>query len=161
MEVRMKKREPGRAAVFAYGSLLSIDYFRKFCPTAETVMRADIPNYELQFRDYWESWKGGTSCIVAAPGKIVRGVICNISRAELEALDVMEQVPQSVCVRHTFLVQGEDRKLHEAFLYLPGKMKDPVTPSKGYVDLMLKGAREQGLEPGYVSRLESLRRSLD
>lgn len=145
---------------YAYGSNLSSKYFRKVCPSAVLVMKAELPNYRVEFRHYSEKWQGGISSIVEAPGELVQGVIYEIPEKEIEELDIRESVPQGLYRRDTFLVLGEDGRWHRADLYRVTTPAGPYTPSKGYLDDMIKGAQEHGLAPEYVERLVSLRRSL-
>lgn len=146
---------------FAYGSNLSTQYIRAYCPSATFVMKAQLPNYRVEFRRYSENLQGGISSIIEAPGELVWGVIYEIQVAEIEALDILEDVPQGIYKREVFLVLGEDRQWHEADLYRVANPSGPYTPSKAYLEDMIAGAKEHGLAAGYVEKLVSLRRSLD
>ena len=145
---------------YAYGSNLSSTHVRRFCPSAAFVMRADLPNQRVEFRHYSPLRQGGISSVVEAPGELVRGVIYEIPDAEIETLDRMESVPEGLYRRDTFLVLGEDRVWHPAELYRVTTPTGPYTPAKEYLDLMIEGAREHGLNPAYVERLAALYRSL-
>jgi gamma-glutamylcyclotransferase (GGCT)/AIG2-like uncharacterized protein YtfP len=146
---------------FAYGSNLSTRYIRKCCPSATFVIKADLPNYRVEFRHYSEKRQGGISSIVEAPGQLVRGVIYEVLHKEIEELDVLESVPEGLYRRDTFLVLGEDKEWHKADLYRIIRPTGPYAPAKGYLDDMIEGAREHGLDPAYIEELVSLRRSLD
>jgi len=54
------------------------------------------------------------------------------------------------------LVLGEDGEWHEADLYRVAEPKGPYTPSRGYVKLMLAGARAHRLAPDYVKKIEEI-----
>ena len=146
---------------FAYGSNLSSQYMRRTCPSATFIMKADLPNFGVEFRHYSEKRQGGISSIVEAPGKMVRGVLFEIRVEEIEELDIVESVPEGLYRRDTFLVMGEDGNWHEAELYRVTNPRGPYPPAKGYLDLMIEGAREHGLDASYVEELVSLRRSLE
>jgi gamma-glutamylcyclotransferase (GGCT)/AIG2-like uncharacterized protein YtfP len=146
---------------YAYGSNLSTRYVRKYCPSATFVMKADLPNFRVEFRHYSQNRQGGISSIIEAPGELVQGVIYEIPEEEIAELDILESVPQGLYRRDRFLVLGKDGKWHRADLYRVAEPAGPYTPSKGYVDDMIEGAQEHGLEPGYVEKLVSLRSSLD
>ena len=146
---------------FVYGSLLSAKYLRQYTPSAVFVMKADLPNYEVQFRQYSERRQGGTSCIIETPGQLVHGVLYRIAREEIQRLDELEGVPEGRYKRETFLVLGEDGAWHSADLYRLIKPTGPYTPSKSYLDDMIKGAREHKLDPSYVNKLVSWRKELD
>jgi gamma-glutamylcyclotransferase (GGCT)/AIG2-like uncharacterized protein YtfP len=147
--------------LYAYGSLLSLDLLRQFCPSATFVMLADLPNFQVQFRVYSEKRQGGSSCIVEAPGNLVRGVIYAIKKAEIHDLDILERVHQEVYTRETFLVLGQDNEWYEADLYRPTNPKGPYTPAKSYLDDMIEGAKAHGLDPEYSEKLVAWRKSID
>ncbi|MCP4420648.1 MAG: gamma-glutamylcyclotransferase [Chloroflexi bacterium] len=145
---------------FAYGSNLLTSYLREYCPSATAVMRANIPNFRVEFPYYSEESQGGLSSIIEAPGELVEGVIFNIEKAEFEAMDIMESVPLGLYRRDTFLALGEDGKWHRADLYRVVTPSGPFMPSKGYLDGMIKGAYEHNLSPEYIKRFEIMRVSL-
>lgn len=146
---------------FAYGSNLSTQYLREYCPSATFVRRADLPNFRIEFRRFSTDMQGGISSIVEAPGELVHGVIFHVDKAEIEALDVLEDVPKGLYRRDTFLVLDEAGQWHHADLYRVVDPKGSYTPAKQYVDLMIEGAKEHNLDPAYIRSLTSLRDSLD
>lgn len=141
---------------FAYGSNTALRYIREYCPSASLVMRASLPNYRIEFRRYSENLAGGISTIIANPGYLVHGVLYDISRKDIEALDELEDVPLGIYVRETMLVLGEDGGWHAADLYRVAKPDGPYTPSRQYVEYMLEGAREHEQPEAYVANIERI-----
>jgi gamma-glutamylcyclotransferase (GGCT)/AIG2-like uncharacterized protein YtfP len=141
---------------FGYGSNLNIDFLLQYVPSAEFVMKAYLPNYEVQFRFWSKKRQGGISSIIEKPGGLVHGVIYECNEGELGELDILESVPQGLYNRETFKVLGEDRQWHDADLYRVAKPKGPFTPARGYVELMLSGARVHGLDPECVKVIEAI-----
>jgi gamma-glutamylcyclotransferase len=141
---------------FGYGSNLSQGFLREYCPSAEFVMRAQLPNYEVQFRFYSQRRQGGISTIIEAPGELVHGVVYEVPEKEMEDLDVLESVPQGLYRRETFLVLGEDGGWHRADLYRVADPTGPYEPARSYVELMLEGAEAHGLPPDYVEKIRCL-----
>ena len=159
-----KLQEPWRADkmnYFAYGSNMSTAYIREYCPSAKFILRANLPNFQIEFRRYSENLAGGISSIIESPGEMVIGVIYDIDEKEIFALDILEDVPQGIYRRDTFLVLSEDGQWHHADLYRVADPSGPYPPSKRYVEYMVAGAREHNLDPEYTARLESLRLSLE
>jgi gamma-glutamylcyclotransferase (GGCT)/AIG2-like uncharacterized protein YtfP len=146
---------------FAYGSNLSSNFIRDYTPSAVFVMKAGLPNYKVEFRHYSKNLGGGISSIVETPGSLVRGVIYEVPESELAELDVLESVPEGVYRRDQYLVLGEDNQWHLADLYRVSTPTGPYTPSTRYVDFMIEGAREHGLDAGYVEQLVAMRMSLE
>ena len=141
---------------FGYGSNLSQGFLRQYCPGVEYVMKAFLPNYEVQFRFWSKRRQGGISTIIERPGALVHGVIYEVPEEELLVLDELESVPQGLYKRETFLVFDERGAWVEADLYRVADPQGPFTPSRSYVELMLAGAREHGLDPGYVKKIEDM-----
>lgn len=80
---------------------------------------------------------------------------------ELEELDVPENVPEGVYRRDTYLVLGQDGGWQHADLYRVSDPAGPYTPSPVYVEHMIEGDREHGLDPQYVARRVAVRKALD
>lgn len=141
---------------FGYGSNLNLEFLRRYCPSSEFVMRAYLPNFEVQFRFWSEKRRGGISTIIESPGQLVHGVIYDVPKKELLDLDILESVPQGLYTRETFLVFGEDMEWHKADLYRVSDPKGPFIPSRSYVELMLIGAKAHGIDPEYVKKIEEI-----
>ena len=140
---------------FGYGSNLNLEFLHQYLPSASFVMKAYLPNYEVQFRFWSKKRQGGISSIIEKPGGLVHGVIYECDEAEIKELDILESVPQGLYRREVFKVLGEDGAWHDADLYRVAKPKGPFTPTKGYVELMLVGARRHGLDPEYIKKIEA------
>jgi gamma-glutamylcyclotransferase (GGCT)/AIG2-like uncharacterized protein YtfP len=124
-------------------------------------MKAQLPNFHIEFRHYSENRQGGISSIIEAPGELVQGIIYEVPEEELIDLDILESVPEGLYRRDTFLVLGEDGLWHKADLYRVANPTGPYPASKEYVEDMIEGAKEHGFPPEYVEKLAALRRSLD
>ena len=123
-------------------------------------MRADLPNFRVEFRRFSTDMQGGISSIMEAPGEMVRGVIYEVPVQEVKALDSLEDLPKGLYRRDTFLVLGEDGQWHQADLYRVVNPTGPYDPAPQYIDMMIEGAREHDLDPTYIDHLESLRTNL-
>ena len=104
----MSSAKHDRLLNFAYGSNTASRYLRGYCPGAEPLMRAVLPNFWIEFRRYSTDLQGGISTIMETPGDRVRGILFSIPRVEIEALDILEDVPLGLYLRQGFLVLGED-----------------------------------------------------
>lgn len=153
----MSSTEIDRLLTFSYGSNTASRYLRGYCPGAEPVMRAVLPNFWIEFRRYSTNLEGGISTIMETPGDMVRGMLFSIPRAEIEDLDILEDVPIGLYLRLGYLVLGEDGKWHRAQLYRVANPEGPFPASDQYLDYMIEGAREHGQPEDYISRLEGFR----
>jgi gamma-glutamylcyclotransferase (GGCT)/AIG2-like uncharacterized protein YtfP len=140
---------------FGYGSNLSTDFVTKeLIPNAKFVMKAYLPNFEVRWPFWSPEKQAGYSGIMEAPGEIVHGVLYEVTEEELSGLDNMERVYKDRYKRMTYQVLGEDGKFHLADLYRVIDPKGPFPPERNYVDTMIKGAREPGLDPEYIKKIE-------
>jgi hypothetical protein len=55
-------------------------------------MKANLPNYRVEFHVYSEYWQGGISSIVEMPGELVQGDIYETQKDENQKLDILERV---------------------------------------------------------------------
>lgn len=139
---------------FGYGSNLNQEFLRQYCPSAEFVMKAFLPNYEVQFRFWSKKRNGGISSIIEMPEELVHGVIYEVLVKELLELDILESVPQGFYKREAFLVLGGNGEWQQADLYRVADPKGPFPPAKSYVDQMFTGAKQHGLDPDYIKKIE-------
>ena len=140
---------------FGYGSNLSIEcVHEELIPNAKFVMKAYLPNFEVRFPFLSPEEKAGYSGIMEAPGELVPGALYEVTEQELITLDNMEGVYKDRYKRMTYQVLGEDGKFHLADLYRVIDPKGPFQPERNYVDIMIKGARDLGLDPEYIKKIE-------
>lgn len=142
---------------FGYGSNLDETYFKQWTPSAERVTTALLPNFEIQFRKYSTDLEGGISSIVPKPGGMVQGVVYTIDKKEMEALDILEDVPLGIYNRETFKVVAPDGTWYNADLYYVANPKGPFIPSIKYLGYMIKGAKAQGINQPWIDYLEALK----
>lgn len=146
---------------FGYGSNLRASFVTELMPSATLVMKAYLPNYEVQWRAWSEPFGGGISSICEAPGEIVQGVIYQCAENELEKLDYIPGIYVPKYKRETYVVLGEDGEWHSVELYRLWELKGPFPPSRPYVEGMLEGAKQVGVSPEYIEKIEGwLRQSI-
>ena len=142
---------------FAYGSNLSLPYLHEYCPSAKFVMRAWLPNFTLDFLRFSTDMQGGISSLKEAPGELLHGVIYDISEKEILELDILEDIPLGLYRRDTYLVLGDDGAWHHADLYRVVTPTGPYEPAIQYLDYMINGATDHGLDPAYIKRFQDRR----
>jgi len=139
---------------FGYGSNLQLHFLKTLLPSAKFAMKGYLLNHEVQFNFWSKKKKAGISNAMPSPGKMVHGVLYEVPRKEMEILDEMDGVYKGDYLRRTFLILGEDGKVHPADLYQVIDPQGPFPPSKIYLEGMLTGAREVGLDPEYIKTIE-------
>lgn len=139
---------------FAYGSFLDSRTLKRHCPSARFVARAVLPNFEVQFNFMSRTYGGGVTGVEPAPGRMARGVVYDVPQTEMEHLDTIEAVPEGLYYRQRVLAVDDGGSLIEADTYRTTDPKGPFKPTRRYLGLMISGAREHGLDPGYIEELE-------
>ena len=151
----MSMADDDRLLMFSYGSNTATSYLRDYCPSAEPVMRAVLPNFWIQFRRYSTDLNGGISTIMETPGDMVRGMLFSVPGREIDELDILEDVPIGLYIREGYMVLGEDNNWYNAQLYRVANPEGPFPPSRQYVAYMIEGAKEQGQPADYIARIEA------
>ncbi len=141
---------------FSYGSFLDSENLKKHAPNAKYLKRAVLLDFEVQFNFLSKTYDGGVTGVEPAAGKKAQGVLYNVPPDEMEKLDIIEGVPSGIYYRETVTVVDEDGNEHRAETYRTTVPKGPFTPTRRYLGLMIKGAREHGLDPDYIKELEDL-----
>ena len=144
-----------RSLYFAYGANLDLRSFKRRCPSAAVVGRARLPDYQLSFTRYSRTRKGGVADIVPEPGAEVWGALYEVDGPCLAALDEYEGVPRYYR-RETVRVVDDAGVEHEAMTYVANRTGE-FAPSRQYLGIIVRGAREHGLPEEYVRAVEQVR----
>jgi hypothetical protein len=78
---------------FAYGSNLDWAQMRRRCPTAAPLGPAALDGWRLAFGGHSRTWGGSVATIVPSRYERVDGLLYELPRAELGALDLFEGHP--------------------------------------------------------------------
>lgn len=125
---------------FAYGMNTNLTEMARRCPTAVCVGPAWIDDYEFVFRTHAD--------IAKLPGSICYGVLWDITKADLQALDMLEGYPYYYT---RFRVRV---KLGDHFVYaLTYQMNDQTyiqQPGSGYLELVREGYQQNGVPTNQI-----------
>jgi len=122
------------------------------CPGACVVGPARLPGYRLGFVTDETGYDGGVATIVPDPASEVYGVLWEIDDTHLAALDEWETYPVAYR-RHTITVHAPEPV--EALVYV-ANFSSPEPPSDRYLDVILRGLRDNGIGPEYASLIRRL-----
>ena len=144
---------------FAYGSNLNPKQMAARCPGHRVVARASLPNYELRFRGYGRDWKGAVGTIEPAPGKVVHGVLFELTPEHYATLDEYEGydgpgLASNLYDRVEMEVVREDGVRVPCLTYVI-RPHPEGPPSAKYRDAIVAGLRHHGLPAAYVEALEA------
>ncbi len=140
---------------FAYGSNLDLRQFQRRCPGSVVVGRARLPGYQLAFTRYSRNRKGGVADIVPQPGAEVWGALYDVDEPCMAALDEYEGVPRHYR-RETVRVFDDEGVEREAVAYIANRTGE-FAPSRQYLAIIARGAREHRLPEEYIRAIEQVR----
>jgi Gamma-glutamyl cyclotransferase, AIG2-like len=148
---------------FAYGSNLDPEQMRERCPNHVVVGLASLQEYRIGFPRFSNRWGGGTAGLQLAHGKVMWGVLYELTDDDLAKLDEYEG----------FIVDGDQHNAHDrehvtlelvrpddgsiprkvrAWAYV-ARPAHPAVPSRRYLDCILAGARHHRLPEEYIAEL--------
>ena len=146
---------------FSYGSFLDSETLQKHAPNAKYMKRVILLDFEVQFNFLSKTYDGGVTGVEPATGKKAQGVLYDVPPDEIEKLDIVEGVLSGIYYRQTVTVLDEEGNEYKVETYRTTDPKGPFTPTRRYLGLMVKGAREHGLDPTYIKELETLYATLE
>lgn len=141
---------------FAYGSNMNPNRMRERNVSFSSRTHAILEGWELTFnKESSRNSKEGYANITRKEGKIVEGVLYEISEPDLKILDNFEGCPDHY-ERKIVKVKLDNGELVEAYTYIanPKKVKEELKPTRKYLEHLLK-ARDL-LSEKYCKNLEEV-----
>ena len=134
---------------FAYGSNMNRNQMAFRCPDAEVVESVRLEGYRLAFRT--NGGGNGVATVVPEEGSYVDGVLWRISERVEQHLDHYEGFPY-LYGKEPVVVTDQDGVRREIMAYtMNSPYKDvPAMPSKAYLEGILNGCRQNGIETAPV-----------
>ena len=136
---------------FAYGSNLSGAQMKARCPGARTAGRAALLGYRIAFAGYSALWGGAVAPLAPDPKARVRGVLYELTRPDLEALDRWEGHPHYYRRVRTTVTDGRrrDRRVH---LYVMTPERALGEPAMDYLVALLRAYVSLGFDTDALLR---------
>lgn len=151
---------------FAYGSNLNFGDLSKWCkrkkekfPQLLNPRVVILENFKLDFTKYSGSRNGGVADIVYSKNDIVYGVVFDVSESDLKIIDRKEGAPNFYKQRKVKvkLLKGEVLD-DDVVTYEVDDKEDFVSPTKDYVDIIIKGAIDFDLPQIWIDKLKSFKK---
>ncbi|XP_065360179.1 gamma-glutamylcyclotransferase-like [Calliphora vicina] len=156
---------------FGYGSNMLAKRIHIQNPTAVKIGAGILKNYRLDFNVYSSRWQGSAATVVEHSNRTVQGTLWEIDVSNLDDIDNQEGVHLGIYKALSVpVLQLSNNKTITARVYL--LVKQPVTdleelerdsipfdrqPSKTYLQCLVKGAIESGIEQPYIDWLKSIK----
>ncbi|XP_041354005.1 gamma-glutamylcyclotransferase-like [Gigantopelta aegis] len=142
---------------FGYGSNLLKQRLLLRNPSADFHCVARLKDYRLTmvkpppYQPHVHSWNGGLASIEPHPGSDVWGVVWQLDAKDRTSLDQQEDYYTG----HDVTVQDETGREHVCRTYqLEGRSSE--RPSPQYKDVIVRGAKQNGLPADYITGLEQM-----
>ena len=127
---------------FAFGSNLHQKQMKKRCKDSKYIGCHKLKGYKLAFRHLY--YGGGVADLDRKKNSTALGAIYKISKKDEKKLDEYEDFPR-IYIKKYFKLWG--RKV--MFYYMPKKTKH-ISPSKRYLNLIIKGYKDCGYRNNYI-----------
>jgi gamma-glutamylcyclotransferase len=142
---------------FAYGSNMDEDQMERRCIDKRFLSIGYLPHHRLAFTQYYEPWGGGVADVIENSDSIVWGKVYELSTDALERLDKYEGHPTDY-IRTEHDIVTPNGQLYSAWIYsVVIKEGDCIAPSKRYMSVLTKAAKQAGLPNEYLLFLSSIR----
>ena len=125
--------------------------------------RAFLLDYEISFHKIANLKSGekphGYATIDQHQNQTVQGLLIGLNRQQISRLDRSEGVNANPphYTKEEVVVQTDDGVEHSAFTYIAGSQRvdKSLRPANWYLERIVQGAKENGLDEWYVEKLES------
>lgn len=145
---------------FAFGSNMLTARITKRCASAKPAGTALLHGHVLRFhkRSKLDGTGKANALWTGQQLDVVRGVLFELTAAELTALDKNEGCGKGYD-RLPIVVLRHDGAEVTAWIYVatPDAIDDQLKPTADYLQLVVDGAKEHGLQAEYVRELEEIR----
>jgi gamma-glutamylcyclotransferase len=145
---------------FAYGANMAAGIMGAFCPGHRLLGTAELPAHRLAFSRRSVRTGTGVADVVPADGRSVWGVLYELDRDGLDALDRKEGNGWAYGRARVAVRPNGDEPSVTAVTYRVCRREPAeVTPSAQYLEGLIAAARDRGLPTAYLAELEAKRGS--
>jgi hypothetical protein len=131
---------------FAYGSNMHRALMRKHAPAAVPIGIAQLANYRFVIT------ADGYASVAPARARVVFGMMWRLTPRDRITLDAWENIAGGLYRAATLPVHCDGR-LQPALVYI-ARPRPLGRPKPGYMEIVVKAARELELPAGYITSLE-------
>lgn len=135
---------------FAYGSNMNLEQMAFRCPDASVVGVVRVNDYRLTFCG---GSHAGVATIMPQPGSHVDGVLWRISATDEKHLDFYEGYPRLYGKESIEVIDSSGQKMTVMAYTMNSPYREcPAVPSQGYLQGIVEGCRQNGIDPDTVCR---------
>ncbi len=136
---------------FAYGSNMLGSRLRERVGNYYKLGVAELPNYSFDYSKPNEEGTAGYGNVTHALGKRTLGVLYSLNLDQILKLDEFEGTPEHY--ERTELGLFHQSTLKVADVYVGTTRQHDLKPEQWYLDLVIRGAKENYLPESYIKQL--------
>ncbi len=141
---------------FGYGSNVNLTSLRAKGVAPHSSQKATLRGWKLVFNvRHWFRHEGGMGNIQPSedPSDYVQGLVHDCEDEHLPALDAMEACGVGYDRREVDVETADGPRRALTYVGLPDALDDSCLPTRRYLNILTRGAREAGLDATYIDRL--------
>ena len=144
---------------FAYGFNLSLEKMNEKCSKPRVLGIARLAGHKIGFYEHSVIWDGAVETLVPDAQSEVWGVLYQLELYAWDQLDNCEDVRldgTGQYFHYPVKVLDEQNKAFHADVYKKARLGEAKQPSTEYLDIIIQGAKEQGLPESYIVTLQDI-----
>lgn len=144
---------------FAYGFNLNLQKMGQKLAKPRVVGIARLAKHKIGFYGHSTIWDGAVETVVPDSEAEVWGVLYQLDAYEWDQLDNFEDARMDGTgeyFHYPVEVFDEQKMPKEAAIYKKARLGEPLPPSTEYLNILIQGAKEQGLPERYIANLQGI-----
>lgn len=144
---------------FAYGANINRALMHLKCGNPQVLGIARLEGHRVDFFGYSRTWDGAVETVIPDSQSAVWGVLYRLEAYDWERLDNCEDARADGTgeyFHYPVEVSVDGEAPVAATIYKKARLGQPEIPSTQYLNVILEGAREQGLPDEYVAALAAV-----
>lgn len=148
----LKDLMSGKTYYFAYGSNMDTQQMLKRVPSAKKIGIGRLEGYSLRFNRRGTYRNSGVASVEKANDEVL-GVVWEIKSSDIAILTKIED--PAAYDRETIEVMFDDGRTQPCITYIAKKQDNFIAPESDYLELIINGAKEAGINETYINRLRN------
>lgn len=140
---------------FAYGSNLDESQMKDRCPNSRLVGKFCLKDYKLDFTIFSPKRVCGCADIIKNPGTEVWGLVYELTKEDLDRLDVFEANPDKYKRFTTKVVNDTGEELPVETYEVVEKSFETIKPSKQYHGILVEAGKKYNFPDLYQKYIQS------
>lgn len=144
---------------FAYGFNLNLEKMNEKCTKPRVLGIARLPGHKIGFFEHSVVWDGAVETVVPDSQSEVWGVIYQLESYAWDQLDNCEDARldgTGEYFHYPIEVIDMQNKPRDISMYKKARLGVAKLPSTEYLNIIIQGAKEQGLPESYIASLQSI-----